>query len=352
MKPASADPCFEPCLDLLRTATQRPAREQALTRLLRQDEDHVLRFLTEHRIDQHVYRQALDLRPDIELPEALHESLRWAQRRAAVATMLQFEAAQFAAEALAGEGVHYVFFKGFHLGEALYGDAVLRPAADIDVLIAEADQQRAIVALGQSDFSPVTQPGQPPYELALNGHGTQLDLHWHLFRPQRSRQPLTDWILSSRQQHAGLWYPDEAATLVILLLNPSLTDHVTQQLSHAVDLDRWLRRSLRHSKTTSAKASEVDWSSVVDCLDGSGLKTAAWTMLDWTRRHFSTPVPSEVLRRLEPGAIRRAYLRAWLKRDPARLYLEWPSLVRAGFSLALHDSAADVRRALQSIGPQ
>ncbi len=348
MKPAQADRCFEPCLDLLRATTSQSAREQALLRLLRQDGDHVLRFLTEHRIDQHIYRRALELRPAISLPEALHESLRWAQRRAAVATMLQTEAGRLVAETLDSEGIRYVFFKGFHLGEALYGDAVLRPAADIDLLISAADQHRAIAALRRAEFSPAPQAGQPQYEMALDGYGTQLDVHWHLFRPERSRQPLTEWILSSRRQHEGLWYPDDAAALVILLLNPSLTDHVTQQLSHAVDLDRWLRRPGQDG--TDGSATDGDWPPVLACLQNSGLRTAAWVMLDWTRRHFSTPVSSEVLHRLAPSMLRRAYLRAWLNRDPARLYLRWPSLVRGGFSLALQDSISDMRRALRGIG--
>ncbi|MEM7586627.1 MAG: nucleotidyltransferase family protein [Acidobacteriota bacterium] len=335
MKPAAADPCFRPCVELLRHAAPLERQRRALEELLRQDSDRVIRFLSEHRIDQHIYRRALALRPAVKLPEALAEALQWAQRRAAVNTLMQEEAGRQVAAALEGAGVRHVFYKGAHLGEALYGDAVVRPAADIDVLISEEDRPAALDTLGQHGFSTVEQAGQPPYEMALDGHGSQLDLHWHLFRPARSRQPLTQWILDSRQQLGERWVPDDTAALAIMLLSPALTDHVTQQLSHAIDLDRWLR------------SRDTDWPRVVSCLAECGLRTAAWTMLEWTRRHFATPVPQGVLPRLAPGPLRRAYLKAWLTRDPARRYLRHPWLVRGGFSLALHDRPADMLRAVR-----
>lgn len=336
------DPCLGPCLELLRLPGDLPARAAAVELLLRQDADQLLAFLARHRIDQLIYRAILDSGAAPELPDKIREALQWAQRRSAVTVLFQIEAAKQAAEAFDSAGIPYVFFKGFHLGEALYGDAVLRPASDVDVLVAEADWQRAIAVLRQADFTPVEQAGQPSYELALDGHGSQLDLHSHLFQPQRCRQPLSDWILDHRQQRDGLWFPAEAAALVIMLLNPALTDHVTLQLIHAVDLDRWLRH-LGESEPV------IDPGPALDVLASSGLATAGWTMLEWTRCLLSTPPPAGFEARLAPGPLRRAYLKGWLGRDPAHLYGRWPLLVRGAFSLALQDRPGDAIRALRSV---
>ncbi|MEM7356026.1 MAG: nucleotidyltransferase family protein [Acidobacteriota bacterium] len=333
------DPCFEPCLELLRLPLEQPVAASAIDQLLRQDPDHLVGFLTRHRIDQLVYRLMLERLAPSDWPEALRESLQWAQRRTAVAVLYQIEAAKQAAEALDGAEIPYVFFKGFHLGEALYGDAVLRPASDVDLLVAEGDLQRAIEALGPSGFARVEQAGQPSYEAALDGHGSQLDVHAHLFHPRRCRQSLTHWILAHRQERNGLWFPNEAAALLIMLLNPALTDHVTLQLIHAVDLDRWLRH-------LQSAAPTVDPQATVAVLEDSGVATAAWTMLDWTRSLLSTPLPPGFEAAVAPGPLRRAYLRQWLRRDPARLYAYWPLLVRGGFSLVMQDRLGDALRAV------
>ena len=52
--------------------------------------------------------------------------------------------------------------------------------------------------------------------------------------------------------------------------------------------------------------------------------------------------------RADLGGLRRAYLRRWLRRDPAALYARWPLLVRAGFSLVLHDRPGDAARAIRA----
>ncbi len=50
--------------------------------------------------------------------------------------------------ALAGAGVPGALLKGPFLGERLYGEAALRPSADLDLLVAAADLDRALAALG------------------------------------------------------------------------------------------------------------------------------------------------------------------------------------------------------------
>ena len=332
--------CLESCLELLRVSGP-PTAAGTLDRLLREvAAGDLLRFLGRHRVDQLWYRAVLDRGWDRRLPPELDEALKRARRHSAARVLLQLETARRAAAALDGEGVGHVFFKGIQLGEELYGDAVLRPAADVDLLVAEDDRRQALAALAAAGFSPAPEEGQPPYQITLAGHGSALDLHWHLLAPARRRESLAAFFLASRRRRDGLWFPDAESTLAALLLLPAVSDHVTSRLIHAVDLDRWLRRH-----DPGAGGRELDGRRVFELLARSGLKTAAWTMLEHTRRLFDTPVPPD-LDGLAPGGLRRRYLRAWLRRDPARLHRSHPLLVRGGFSLFLHDRSGDAVRAI------
>jgi hypothetical protein len=121
---------------------------------------------------------------------------------------------------------------------------------------------------------------------------------------------------------------------VALLTHPAITEHVTGRLISAIDLDRWLR------------GRAVDWSSVIAILERIGLRTAAWTMVEWTRTLLGTAVPAEVMAALTPGLARQRYLRRWLAAHPAQIYERHPWLVRGGFSLALQQDPHDVVQAL------
>jgi len=158
-----------------------------------------------------------------------------------------------------------------------------------------------------------------------------------LVRPGRARLELGSWLLARRVRTHELWAPDDAGMLVIMLVHNALTDHVTHRLIRAVDLDRWARRP------------QAAWSDAVDVIGRAGLRGAAWATLEWTRTALATPIPPEVSRALAPSRARQRYLRAWLARDPARLYRRHPLLVRAAFSLSLHDAPKDVARALASL---
>lgn len=303
--------------------------------------EDLLHFLQIHRVDQLWLRTILDLGLEGALPGDSLEILKQARRHHALSLMLRLEAADRTTRTLDAAQIPHVLFKGVQVADLLYEDAVLRPSADIDVLVAADDRQRAFEALGEAGFKPAPQTDEPDYEIALFGHGSHVDLHWHLLQPQRSRADLTAWILQSRQQQGSRWFPAYEATLVIMLLNPAITDHVTDRLIQAIDIDRFLRF------LESEDPPPFDWQKVIRLLDNSGLKTAAWTMLEQSRRLFASPIPPKVEKALRPGPIRRRYLRQWLPRNPARLYGRYPLLVRTGFSLFLQDRPRDMLRAIR-----
>lgn len=324
-----------PWLGLLRAEASTAEREAAVASLARLPAEDTLATLQRHRLDQLVLRAVLDGGFEDLLGGDLVEALRTRRRRAAVELMLRQEAAERATRAL-GDLPHVVF-KGMVLGQLLYGDPLLRPSVDVDLLVAEGDRHYAHTALLEAGFALAPQADQPPYEVAYFGHGAHLDLHWHPLAPSRSRVPLGPELLAGRQLNDGLWQPAPEGNALVLLLNPALTDHVTERLIQALDLDRFLRQQ------------PCDWPRVVEILHRAGLRTAAWAMLEHTRRHFGSPVERAVDpldKRLAPSRWRRRAIRRWLRSDPASLYRRHPLLVRAGFGTLLHDSLPHGLRAL------
>ncbi len=319
----------------------------SLERLLRQPSDAVLLFLQRHRLDQLFLRLMLDGdvasrwsgmpgRVDLgrRLQEELVEPLRLLRRRQALSLMLRQEGATVASKALDDAGIAHVLYKGILLGEMLYGDPLLRPSADVDVLVDGADRQRTHEALLSAGFEAAPQAAQPAYEISYIRQGANLDVHWHPIEPRRSRVPLTPFFLAHRQPREDVWYPAPAVTFLALLLNPAISDYVSERLIQPLDVDRFLRRV------------EFDGALVVEVLRQAGLATAGWTMLEHSRRLFQTPVPALLEEGLRPGPWRRRHLRRWLDRDPAHVYLQFPWRVRASFSLLLHDRWTDGLRAL------
>ena len=321
MEPWLADACR-----LLHAESTVESREAAVRSLAQVPGEVLLPNLLRHRIDQLVLRTVLDGGWAELLGEELHQALVQRRRRSAMELMLREEGARRAGEALASASIDYVFFKGLLLGEMLYGDPLLRPSADVDLMIAEGEREQAHWVLVEAGFELVPQEDQPPYEQAYFGHGAHLDLHWHPISPTRSRGELTPYFLNEPTWRDGLAYPPNEATALSLLLNPALTDHVSERLIQALDVDRFVRNQ------------ECNWQQVGDWLRSAGLRVAAWAMLEHTRLHFDTPIPEPLDDAVRPGALRRRYLRAWLVRDPAQLYTRWPRLVRAGLGTFLHDS--------------
>lgn len=317
-----------PCIRLLHAEATPESRRQAVEELARRETEPLMRLLLRHRLDQLVLRSVLDGGWQDLLPEASYQDMLMRRRRSAMELMLREEAARRAGEALAMAEIPYVFFKGIHVGELLWGDPLLRPSADVDLLVAESDRHGTHRALLDGGFQVAPQEDQPPYELAYFGHGAHLDVHRHPISPTRSRRELTSCFLENRQEHEGLFYPPAEATALALLLNPALTDHISERLIQSLDVDRFLRRQ------------PCDWQTVVDWLRQAGLRPGAWAMLEHTRRLFDTPIPQPLEEGLKPAVWRRHLIRRWLDHDPARIYQRRPLWVRAGLGSLLHDSLA------------
>ncbi len=232
-------------------------------------------------------------------------------------------------------GVEYAVIKGAALREQVHADASLRPALDIDILArAPADAARVLRDAGfaaQQDVS--------SHEATFTRGVVAVDLHWDILRPGRTRGPVAQAFLNRRTRARDMWTLDDADTVVLMLIHPAFTKYVASpnaSLVAVVDFVAFL----------GARA--VDWAAVVARLEAAGLKTAAWTVLQWFAMVVppaSPSAPADVVAALAPARWRARYLREWIERDLPTRWLARPLPIQLGLTLALHDRASDAARA-------
>ncbi len=241
------------------------------------------------------------------------------------------------------EGIPWLVMKGAHVRECAYPDPALRPAGDIDILIPPADRRRAARALLGAGHAVHADPANISHEATFSHGGVDIDLHWHILRPGRTRLDLTGQLLERRQRVGGQWGPCDSDTLFLMLTHPAFAKYVCSPnmgLGRVADFLLWVQQR------------PVDWPAVVKRLDAAGLKTAAWTMLSWFRLLAPPALHATLdgwLGSVRPGRLRAAYLRQWLLRDLPGRWLQRPVLIQFGFTLPLHDRPGDALHALRGV---
>jgi hypothetical protein len=277
------------------------------------------------------------------LPPASIAALRQARMAAAVGYLAQRAALDHLDSAFEAEGIPYLAMKGTHVRECVYPDPALRPASDIDLLIAPADRRRAARVLQGAGYTVHAEPANISHEATFSQGAADIDLHWSILRPGRTRVELTAELLARRQRTNGVWGLSDPDTLFLMLTHPAFAKYVCSPnmgLARVADFLLWIQRR------------PLDWPAVLHLLERAGLRTAAWTMLSWFRMlapadaQATLDAPRETLR---PGRLRAAYLRQWLARDLPTRWLARPLLIQFGFTLPLHDRPGDVLHALDGL---
>lgn len=109
------------------------------------------------------------------------------RRRAAITAAVQQAEMQRACGALVAAGARPVIFKGGAWAYTDYPEPWCRPCLDVDVLIADADRERAFAALADAGYTPAGRipgdlvNGQEVFERTGVGDTTMaIDLHWRV----------------------------------------------------------------------------------------------------------------------------------------------------------------------------
>lgn len=275
------------------------------------------------------------------LAPASIDALYEARRSAAAGYLAQHAALERMDQLFATRGIAYLVMKGAHVRECVYPDPALRLACDLDILISPADRQLAARALLDDGYTVHVQPDGISHEATFSCGLVDIDLHWHMLRPGRTRVDMTDGLLARRQRVKGIWGLSDNDTLFMMLTHPAFAKYVCSPnmgLGRVADFLLWIQHR------------EVDWPAVMRLLETAGLKTAAWTMLRWFHS-LATPEAGKVmngwLKTLRPGRLRETYLLYWLTHNLPTRWLQRPLLIQLGFTLLLHDRLTDALHALR-----
>jgi Uncharacterised nucleotidyltransferase len=211
----------------------------------------------------------------------------------------------YLATLLESVAVPWVVVKGLAVAVTLYDPPELRPAGDLDVLVAPADFARVVDALTAAGH-PVDDANWVLIRRELAGQlhfwlpsGTSLDLHWNLLFGRETRRHFvlpTEELLARRR-------PVAFGDVAFATLDPS--DTLLHLCFHAADGggDRlgWLADIHR-----AVVVGQPPWSTVIDRARAWHMALAVGTMLARARHELGTPVPDPVIRELLPPAWRAA----------------------------------------------
>ncbi|MBI1284727.1 MAG: hypothetical protein GC183_10375 [Thiobacillus sp.] len=277
------------------------------------------------------------------LPPNTIDALRQARRAATAGYLVQRAALERLDQLFETEGIPYLVMKGAHVRECVYPDPALRPSSDIDILIAPSDRRRAARVLLDAGYTVHPEPTNISHEATFSRGPVDIDLHWHILRPGRTRIDVTPELLARRQRTNGIWGLSDNDTLFLMLTHPAFAKYVCSPnmgLGRVADFLLWVQQR------------PVNWPAVLQLLDRAGLKTAAWTMLNWYRMLAAAneaAVLNAWIGNARPGRLRAAYLHHWLVNDLPSRWLNRPILIQLGFTLALHDRPGDAMHALKGL---
>jgi Uncharacterised nucleotidyltransferase len=273
-----------------------------------------------------------------QLPENFKNSVHEARMRATGTYLIQSNQLVTIKSILDVAAISHAVYKGAHTRERYYTEPSLRPAVDIDILVPDRQKIRAIIALNQHGFEFHATPENISHEANLVKGATSIDLHWDIMRPGRTRIPMTDTLLETRQDYGSHWGMSDEANLFVLLVHQVFVRYTTTPqatLMRIVDLVQLIGRE------------KLRWEETIELLEMAGLKTAAWITLRWLLLLTGQSAELAVLEKLRPGKLRQTYLNWWLEKNLATRFLNKPGLVQLGFTLPAHDKATDALRAIR-----
>ena len=275
-----------------------------------------------------------------DIPDGVSDALVAARRSAGALYLVQSAALSQITAALDRENVGYAVLKGVATREEAYPSPPIRTAGDIDLLIAATDLPMANACITQLGF--VAQATDSTHEITFSRGQVDIDLHWDILRPGRTRRPLVGALLAQRVRGPKCWRLSDTDTVFMMLVHPAITKYVCSR-------HMGLNRVLDFLLFTQNRS--VDWAGVAQRLDEAGLKTAAWCTLRWIGMLVPDVAlaPATFLTIIRPGGRRAAYLNFWIAHDvPGRLLDRANWLIQAAFTLPMHDKLSDARRAFRA----
>ena len=262
----------------------------------RVDWERLLRLAEWHRVTPLLFRYVRG-RPELAVPEAIADRLEASYSRTAAANVNLRRELDRVAALFREAGVAVIVLKGMALIEAVYRDLALRPMADLDLLVPEADFVRAgklLEAAGYDGYQGFTPSLSGPWRGAfVKGDGTAgIDLHRHVSDgvPALDVARLFERAVpSDRGQYLLLERPDLLLHLALHFMQHRDTSS-RDALGQLADM-AWLIDG------------GIDWPVVVERVETTGTQGRVFLALSAVARLFAGRIPQEVLASLAPAPV-------------------------------------------------
>jgi hypothetical protein len=244
---------------------------------------------------------------------ARHPALDGVERREFAAVTLRLTALARALDALRATGTPVAVLKGLPLAQRYWGDAYVRPASDVDLLVDPSDYARAraaLVAIGfavRDDWVPSWYLERWFYHETLEGTGPlrgSMELHWDYVRPGLGDTDVRGLLGAAVAiDVAGRSLPAPAPPWQLLVV-----------AAHAVH-EFFGARHLLDVTLVARALDAADWRVAVDLAAGARLGPTLWYAVAAAAEWLDWEAP-DVLERLRPATARDEVARRFIRRLP------------------------------------
>lgn len=256
-----------------------------------------------------------------QVPPSVWQAIQTAAAQVALDGLVRLQALRLAVPALQASGVQPILLKGYALAALLYPDPLLRPSADVDLLVRPDELPAACAALE-------TIGGRLPsrdeiafqrvhsYDLActlvpLAGRPVLVELHWNLAPRGLFALDLDGWRGRSQTFALdGLSVRRLSPEDMLLHLTLHMRKHRYVGLRWLGDVAELVRRS-----AVADPEQPLDWDYVATAARLAGMSVLLYAGLTLAERLLAAPVPAGVLAVVRPSAARRRLIQATLTQD-------------------------------------
>ena len=267
------------------------------------DWNAVTTIAAHHGLTPLLYKRLKESGVQTRVPADVWERMRQVYVASAIRSMCVYRELRPVLRRLRGSGIKVLVLKGMFLAEEVYGDAALRPMADVDFMVPRGELPRVQAILLDMDFGPREREdiellcratkGLAPFTRA----GFAVEPHWNIAHPT---SPF-------RIDTAGLWARACPATIAgaeVLALSPEdLLLHLCLHTVHKHSLGLGLLPLCDIAETVRHHGSELDWPRFTDRAREWGATRYVGLALDLARSLLGAEVPDAVLGQLVLGGI-------------------------------------------------
>jgi len=212
-------------------------------------------------------------------------------RQALASNAVTLNAAFETTQPLIEAGIPVVFIKGAAMIAAAGGRLGLRRIVDVDVIVPEADAERAVATLKAAGYPEKCPTGLPPaFGLhpawtCIAANGSELDLHWWAYKTPGDDQSVFETARPATLLGRRVLIPSTTEMLVMTIAGAFVGAPPDSPLRWIADAVELFEREENH----------IEWGVLLRRAWRPGLTLGLLAGLEFLAREFDAPVPPNVL---------------------------------------------------------